>query len=171
VKNTFLEVIPITEEKRSRSKSCPIIPVRANCGAKELVLTEPSRAGNKELDADEDIELPTSWSRQGCTNGREQFSVDGFVPVDHIEASKSSADEPAPEDQSQVKKGRPCKKKRNRYKKLVHRLQTKISENPEVFTMDEVVLPPSLQANGSQRLKLIGRLERYQHKLLTSSGG
>jgi len=172
LKNTFLETISSTEESmRSRSKSCSIDPVRTKCAAKELVLTEPPCVKNKELDTDDDMELPTYWSRQSCTNGREPFRVDVVVPVHQIEvaSSKASTDEPAA-DAEEKKKSRPCKGKRHRYKKLVHRLQKKISENPEVFTMDEVVLPPSLQANANQRLKLIDRMERYQNKVLTPYG-
>jgi len=173
VKNTFLEVISITEEDmRPRSKSCSIIREMTNCAAKELVLTEAPGVRNKELDADEDMEFSTSSSRQSCTNGREPCRVEVFVPADQIEASsKSSTDEPAAEEQNQETKRRPCKGKRNRYKRLVHRLQAEISEKPEFFTMDEVVLPPSLQANDCQRRKLIDRMERYQHRVLTSSGG
>jgi len=172
-KNTFLQMISSTEESmKSRSKSCSINPVRTTCAAKELVLTEPPCVKNKELDSDDDMELPTYWPRRSCTNGREPFRVDVFVPVDQIEvaSSKASTDEPAAEEEKHAKKGRPCKGKRNRYKKLVRLLQTQISENPEVFTMDEVVLPPSLQANANQARKLTGQMERYRKSVRTSFG-
>jgi len=173
VKNTFLEVVSITEERtRSRSTPCSVARLRTNDAARGLVLTEPPRVTNTVLDVDEDMELSISWSRQGCTSGREPFMVDMSVPSDRIEASsKSITEDTAAEEQNQTNKKRPSKGKRDRYNKLIQRLQTRISENPEGFTLDEVVLPPSLQANGKQRLKLIEQMERYQHAVLTSIGG
>jgi len=130
------------------------------------------RVANTVVDVDEDMELSTSWSRQGCTNGREPFMVDVSVPGDRIEtSSKSSTEDTAADEQNQTNKKRPSKGKRDRYNKLIQRLQTQISENPEAFTIDEVVLPPSLQANDKQRLKLIEQMERYHHAVLTSIGG
>jgi len=151
---------------RSRSAPC----LRTKDAARGLVLTEPPRVTNTVFDVDEDVELSTSWSRLGCSRGREPFMVDVSVPGDRIEASsKSSTEDTAAEEQT--KKKRPSKGKRDRYSKLIQRLQTQISENPEGFTFDEVVLPPSLQANDKQRLKLIEQMERYQHAVLTSPGG
>jgi len=173
VKNTFLEEVSITEERmRSRSTPCSVARSRTNDAARGFVLTEPPRVTNTVLDVDEDMELSISWSRQGCTSGREPFMVDMSVPSDRIEASsKSITEDTAAEEQNQTNKKRPSKGKRDRYNKLIQRLQTRISENPEGFTLDEVVLPPSLQANGKQRLKLIEQMERYQHAVLTSIGG
>jgi len=172
VKNTFLEVVAITDESaRPRSNSCSAICSRITCAAKELVLAEP-RVRNEEIDADEDMDSSTSWSAQSCNSGSEPFMTDVLLPVDPTEASsKSRTDEAVAEERNQEKKNRPCKGKRNRYKKLVQRLETQISENPEIFDIDQVVLPPSLQANHSQRLKLIDRMERYKNRALTSHGG
>jgi len=98
--------------------------------------------------------------------------VDVSVPGGRIEtSSKSSTEDTAAEEQNQTNKKRPSKGKRDRYNKLIQRLQTQISENPQAFTIDEVVLPPSLQANDKQRLKLIEQMERYHRAVLTSIGG
>jgi len=173
VKNTFLEVIQITDASiRRRSRSCPAMCSRKKYAANELVLTQPPHVRSEELDADEDMDSLTSWPAQSCNRGGEPFMIDVFLPVDHGEASSNSwTAEPVAEEQNQAKKCRPCKGKRNRYKKMVDRLQKQISENPEVFRMDQVVLPPSLQANDRQRLRLFDRLKRHQHKVLTSHGG
>jgi len=173
VKNTFLDEVPITDESmRPRSRSCPPICSRSICAPKELVLTEPPRVRNQEIDAEEDMDFSTSWSAQSCNSGSKPFMIDVLLPVDPNEAaSTSSTAEPVAEKTDQGKKTRPCKAKRNRYKKLVHKLQTEISDNPEVFRMDQIDFPPSLQANESQRLKLIDRMERYQNRVLTSHGG
>jgi len=171
VKNTFLDVIPIADESiRLRSRSCPTICSRNKCTANGLVLTEPPRVRSDEINADEDMDLSTFLSAQSCNRGREPFMIDVFLPVDHSEASSNSwTAEPVAEEQNQAKRARACKAKRNRYKRLVDRLQKQISDNPVVFSMDEVVLPPSLQTNDRQRLKLLDRLKSYQHKVLTSN--
>jgi len=97
--------------------------------------------------------------------------VDVSVQSDRPEASSiSSTEDSAAEEQNQTNKKRPGKGKRDRYNKLIQRFQTQISENPEGFAIDEIVLPPSLQANDKQRLKLIEQMERYQVAVLTSSG-
>jgi len=170
VRNTFLDVIPTTDESiRLRSRSCPAICSRNKCAPSGLLLTEPPRVSGQQLDADEDMDFSTSLSARSCNMGREPVIID---VVDHSDASSNSwTAEPVVEEQNQAKKSRPCKGKRNRYKKLVDRLQRQISENPVVFAMDQVDLPPSLQANDRQRLRLIDRLKSYQHKVLTSHGG
>jgi len=173
VKNTFLDVIQTTDESiRRRSRSSPAICSRNKCAPSELVLTEPPHVRSEELDTDEDMDLSTSRSAHSCNRGRQPSMIDVFLSVDHSEASSNSwTAEPVAEEQNQSKKCRPCKGKRNRYKKMVDHLQKQISENPEVFTMDQVILPPSLQANDRQRLRLFDRLKRHQHKVLTSRGG
>jgi len=104
------------------------------------------------------------------TSGKEHFRVDVCVPLDPIDVSCDSSTEIlGAEERDQVQKmPRPCKGKRNRYKKLVQRLQTQIMANPGGFTMDDIVLPPNLLANHTQRLKLIDRMKRYQQEVLTS---
>jgi len=157
---------------RSRSTPCSVARLRTNDAARRLVLTEPPHVGSTVFDVDEDLELSTSWSRRGCTNGRESFMVDVSVPGDRLEiSSKSSTEDTTAEEQNQTNKKRPSKGKRDRYNKLIQRLKTQISENPEGFTIDEVVLPPSLQVNDKQRLKLIEQMEHYHHAVLTSIGG
>jgi len=120
------------------------------------MLMEPPSVRNKELEADEDMELSTSWSRRNGDRSK--------AP------SKSSTDEAAAKTENHAEKKRPSKGKRDRYKNLVHRLKAQILENPEAFTMDEVVLPPSLQANDNQRRKLIHEMKRYQDEVLASLG-
>jgi len=105
------------------------------------------------------------------TSRKEHFRVEVCVPLDPIDVScNSSTDILSAEERDQEKKKapRPCKGKRNRYKKLVHHLERQIMANPGVFTMDDIVLPPSLQANQTQRLKLIDRMAKYQQEVLTS---
>jgi len=99
------------------------------------------------------------------TSFKEHFTVDVCAPLDPIDVSCNSS---TAEEQDQWKKMRPCKGKRDRYKKLVQRLQTQIKANPGVFTMDDIVLPPSLHANPTQRLKLINQMKKYQRKVLAS---
>jgi len=67
------------------------------------------------------------------------------------------------------KKSRPCKGKRNRYKKLVLRLQADIKADPVSFDLNMLSLPPSLQANDEQRRRLQNRLEHF--RLLANQGG
>jgi len=172
VKNTFLDEVKITDERtRLRSRSCPEICSRSTCATIELVLTEPPRVRSEELDSDEDMDLSTLWSARSRNRGREPFMMEVFQPIDHSEESSNSwSAEPVAEELNQAKKSRPCKAKRNRYKRLVDRLQRQICENPEVFTMDQVALPPSLQANDRQRLRLIDRLIVYRNEVLTAHG-
>jgi len=171
VKTASWEAVPVTEEtmrlcSRSGLGACS----KAASAVKELVLTQPPHVRNNELDADEYMELSISWSRRSCASGgKVPFMVDVLVCNDQIEASsKSSADENGASQQNQAKKKRPSKGKCHRYRNLVHRLQEQISENPEGFTMDEVVPPQSLHNNGSQRLKLIERMVQYRQNVLTS---
>jgi len=63
---------------------------------------------------------------------------------------------------------RPCRAKRNRFQKLVKRLEAQILEDPEAFTMDKVALPPSLVNNQGERQKLIDLMETFQQNTLTS---
>jgi len=174
VKNTFLELLPITEDNmRPRSRSCPTNRLKTDCAAKKLIWTEPPFVRNEELNADEDRELQTLWPTRPCNGTTDSFSIGVFAPPDPLgSSSEPSIDEPTSDQQSQAtKRNRPCKGKRHRHKKLVHRLQMQILENPEDFTMDDVVLPPSLLANEEQRLKLIGRMKLYQHEVLTPQCG
>jgi len=69
------------------------------------------------------------------------------------------------QEQVAYKKSRPCKGKRDRYKKLVKRLQADIQADPVTFDLNALTLPPSLQANDKQREKLLERMDRYQHRV------
>jgi len=67
------------------------------------------------------------------------------------------------QEQVAYQKGRPCKGKRDRYKKLVKRLEADIKADPVSFDLNLRTLPPSLQANDKQREKLRIRMGQYQH--------
>jgi len=62
------------------------------------------------------------------------------------------------------KSPRPSKAKRDRYRKFVRRLEIQILANPDLFDLDKIDLPPSLQANDKQRQKLMQRLLRFKHR-------
>jgi hypothetical protein len=55
-------------------------------------------------------------------------------------------------------KVRPCKGKRNRYRKLISRVEDSIDLNPEAFDPDQVQIPPSLASNEALRTKFFSRL-------------
>jgi len=69
------------------------------------------------------------------------------------------------DEQGACKKQRPCKGKRNRYKKLVKHLEAEIQANALSFDFNMKTLPPSLQANEKQRERLRARMEQYQHRV------
>jgi len=63
------------------------------------------------------------------------------------------------------KPSRPCKQKRNRYKKLVDQLKVMISESPETFDIRTVALPPRIAKNDERRRKLMHDMQQYQRQL------
>jgi hypothetical protein len=63
---------------------------------------------------------------------------------------------------------RPCRAKRNRFLKLVKRLEAQVLEDPTGFSMDTVTLPPSLLNNLGERQRLFDLMDSYQHKILAS---
>jgi len=62
------------------------------------------------------------------------------------------------------KHSRPCKEKRNRYKKLVKRLEVQILQDPSSFDFETISLPPSLQRNDRQRVKLMERMNSFHYR-------
>jgi len=81
-----------------------------------------------------------------------------------LDASELSADM----DVKRNKTYRPCRAKRNRFLKLVKRLEAQVLEDPKGFSMDNVTLPPSLVENHGERQKLFDLMESFQYKVLTS---
>jgi len=59
------------------------------------------------------------------------------------------------------KPNRPCKGKRNRYKKLVKRLQIQFLEDPSSFELETVSLLPSVHRNDTQRARLMQRMDNF----------
>jgi len=62
------------------------------------------------------------------------------------------------------KNHRPSYGKHKRYQKLVRRLEIQIMANPDLFDLDKIDFPPSLQANDKQRQKLMQRLLEFKHQ-------
>jgi len=72
---------------------------------------------------------------------------------------------PAVAEEHGVRKpNRPCKGKRNRYKKLVKRLQIQFLEDPGFFKLETSSLLPSLQRNDKQRARLMQRMDNFTNK-------
>merc|ERR1712190_482986 len=57
--------------------------------------------------------------------------------------------------QKRTGKMRPCKGKRDRYRKFVDRLIHLIDEDPDSFNLRNVELPPSIASNEDARTKLV----------------
>jgi len=96
-----------------------------------------------------------------------------FLRVDQQSSESDIADDASlkaseASSEAENKTYRPCRAKRNRFQKLVNRLEAQILEDPEGFTMDKVALPPSLLNNQGERQKLIDLMETFQQKTLTS---
>mmetsp|Transcript_40596 Transcript_40596/g.88739 ORF Transcript_40596/g.88739 Transcript_40596/m.88739 type:complete len:307 (-) Transcript_40596:91-1011(-) len=58
-------------------------------------------------------------------------------------------------------KPRPCKGKRDRYRKLVARMEDMIEQNPDTLDEDLPELPPSIEANDDLKQKLLTRLQTH----------
>lgn len=104
--------------------------------------------------------------------GRFQHGQPAFISVVDIHDTNDSSHSTTAESQGGrvtqaggEKKSRPCKGKRQRYKKLVERLKTEISSNAESFNIEDVRFPPSLLKNTEQREKLIHYMGCYQNKV------
>jgi len=62
------------------------------------------------------------------------------------------------------KRSRPCKGKRNRYKKFVKRLQIQFLEDPSSFKLETISLPSSLQKNDNLQARLMHRMENFMYQ-------
>lgn len=109
-----------------------------------------------------------------------QFGSSGYpIPVDsmehangHLNAGMSVAqghgyphrvngrDQYSPHQQEK-RSQRPCKGKRDRYRKLVLRIQQAIDEDPEGFDLEATELPPSIASNKKLKQKLQKRVQAY----------
>lgn len=58
---------------------------------------------------------------------------------------------------------RPCKGKRDRYRKLVVRLEHEMERDPDAFDVAKVQLPPSLSSSGAAHEKLLAKLQSRLH--------
>jgi len=67
-------------------------------------------------------------------------------------------------DEHGVKPNRPCKGKRNRYKKFVKRLQIQFLEDPSSFKLETISLPSSLQKNDNLQARLMHRMENFMYQ-------
>mmetsp|Transcript_125968 Transcript_125968/g.350950 ORF Transcript_125968/g.350950 Transcript_125968/m.350950 type:complete len:219 (-) Transcript_125968:59-715(-) len=61
---------------------------------------------------------------------------------------------------------RPCKGKRKRLKGLIERLERVVEQDPEGFDIDNVELPPSVQARQELKYMVTQRLEKYRQDML-----
>jgi len=69
------------------------------------------------------------------------------------------------------RKLRPCKGKRERYRKLVERLRDEVARDPENVDIASLVLPPSVARDDTSRAKLIAQLREYRAGLLKLDRG
>jgi len=60
---------------------------------------------------------------------------------------------------------RPCKGKRDRYRKLLTRLTSQIEVDPYSFDVDAVQLPPSIAANEVVRSKLLAKVQMHAEQV------
>jgi len=65
-------------------------------------------------------------------------------------------------------KRRPCKGKRDRYRKLVSVSMDRIDQDPEAFDVQQMELPPSIANNASLRKKITARLEMHKETVVAS---
>mmetsp|Transcript_107558 Transcript_107558/g.195647 ORF Transcript_107558/g.195647 Transcript_107558/m.195647 type:complete len:471 (+) Transcript_107558:70-1482(+) len=68
-------------------------------------------------------------------------------------------------------KMRPCKGKRDRYRKLVVRLTQSIEEDPDNFDLDRVELPPSVEKSETVKEKLRKKMHIYAERIRAERRG
>jgi len=103
-------------------------------------------------------------SGQSCTY---PTSTERVQDVDSTVFNGSQSLESVVEAEEVRKSNRPSNGKRNRYKKFVRSLESQILANPDLFDLDKIDFPPSLQANDKQRCKLMQRLLEFKHQAKT----
>jgi len=145
VKNTFIEVVMASEcTAPRRQHSCP----------------------------------PQSHQSKGpgCDSDRTWMSTTHFIPtcaasIQDKDSHGESARETAVTKEPGKKRYRPCKGKRLRYKRFVERLHMQVAMDGESFNMDQVLWPPSLQADDKKRQKLIRCMENFHHQINNGERG
>eukprot|EP00747_Dinoflagellata_sp_TGD_P063355 gnl/TRDRNA2_/TRDRNA2_153405_c0_seq5.p1 gnl/TRDRNA2_/TRDRNA2_153405_c0~~gnl/TRDRNA2_/TRDRNA2_153405_c0_seq5.p1 ORF type:complete len:335 (+),score=43.78 gnl/TRDRNA2_/TRDRNA2_153405_c0_seq5:93-1097(+) len=90
-------------------------------------------------------------SKVGCTNG----IVCSFCHFPHKRKNKP----------------RPCKGKRDRYRRLVSRMEDMIHDNPDLIEeADLIQFPPSIEQNPKLKSKLVSKMETYAGEVRIRDG-
>jgi len=95
-----------------------------------------------------------SFLCNGCTNG-------GFCSVSTCPQGRERPNLPAAKNN----KLRPCKGKRERYKKLVARLHELIEKDPEHFDLQSVELPQFVASNESMKARITNNVKRSSRRI------
>mmetsp|Transcript_75991 Transcript_75991/g.146839 ORF Transcript_75991/g.146839 Transcript_75991/m.146839 type:complete len:285 (-) Transcript_75991:5-859(-) len=90
----------------------------------------------------------------GCSNGVEC----GFCHLEHRRTRQKN-------------KMRPCKGKRERHQKFLSRLKMMIETNPHSFSLEQVVLPPSIAGNEAVKAKLVAQVRQHVEQVKASLEG
>merc|ERR1719410_1536010 len=61
---------------------------------------------------------------------------------------------------------RPCKGKRQRHQKFLDRMKTMAEDNPHNFNIEDVELPPSIEANEALKAKFAAKVQMYKTQVL-----
>jgi len=69
---------------------------------------------------------------------------------------------------AQKKSTRPCRSKRDRFRKYVDKVKSQMYEDPEGFTMDDVNLPQNLVNDEKGQKKVASILEKYRAQVLSA---
>jgi len=128
----------------------------ADTPVKLMFLAVPSPA--TEYHNDNSGLLPEGW------DAKHAASIACLQEADSTSCDDAGTPSAVAEERGVWKHSRPCKEKRNRYKKLVKRLEAQILQDPSSFDVETVSLPPSLQRNDKQRAKLMERMNSFQYK-------
>jgi len=153
VRHTFIEVAVVSEHKRhARCQSCPPSIWKGR--------SETNRQG-----IDQDRTSTYLWQEQASVIG---WALPGTSASTHNSEQSQSDENMCNSKAGQCKKrqSRPCKGKRLRFRKFVESLKTHIDSKVEFFDIEEVVWPPSLEANDRKRQRLIQRIKQYQRQAL-----
>jgi len=92
-----------------------------------------------------------------------------MAPIPFVLAHNSETSTTSEEEQCQAKAARtsrPCKGKRLRQAKFVARLIAEIREKAVSFNFEEILWPPSLQANERKRQHVIHLLRHHQYSAI-----
>jgi len=86
----------------------------------------------------------------GCRNGM-------FCSFCHLKNHTSSR---------QRNRERPCKGKRQRHQKFMDRMKTMAQDNPHNFNIEDVELPPSIEASEALKAKVAAKVQMYKTQVL-----